>query len=124
MDHNHIIGHRDGLLLVTHALCALHFPVAHDRVRWVVQVTMNLLGHHEVTVLLVEIEVCILDIIVQLSMLLMTHLQIFIFVRIQEMHLINIANITNNLPSSQALMKSRERLRGVFMRECIVNLAS
>ena len=87
------------------------------------QMTMYLLRHHEVTVLLVEIEICILDIIVQLSMLLITHLQIFIFVRIQEMHLINIANITNNLPSSQALMKSRERLRGVFMRECIVNLA-
>ena len=121
MDHNHIIRHCDGLLLVTHAVCTLHFPVAHNRVGRVVQMTMDLLRHHKVTVLLVEIEVCILDIIVQLSMLLMTHLQIFIFVRIQKMHLINIANITNNLPSSQAW--SSEWLGGVSVRVCIVDLA-
>ena len=120
LDDDHIIRHCDAVLLVTHALCALQFPVTHDRVGRVVEMGLDLLRHHEVTVLLVKIEVGVLDIILQLSMFMRTDLRNFIFVRIQEMHLISIANITNNLSSSQALVRSSERLGGVAVRVCIV----
>ena len=75
-----VISHGDSLSLVTHTLSALQLAVTNSSGLLVVKVAADLLGHHEMSIFLIEIEVRVLDIIVHLGIFLGAghHLQIFI----------------------------------------------